>query len=101
MVLHLTSRKSGGVGFFCLLPIYFNHFIEYGVIQKTLCAIDVLAYQSKESGGVYFVYLKGTILEDRSHKLVAVVFIVVVLKLVVVFLSNVLLGVLYYEVLTQ
>ena len=100
MILHLTSRKSG-CGIFCrLLPIYLNHFIEYGVIQETLCAIDVLAYQSKEGGGVYFVYLKGTILEDRSHKLVTVVFIVVVLKLVVVFLANVFLGVLYYEILT-
>ena len=101
MILHLTSRKSGVWDFFCLLPIYLNHFIEYDVIQETLCAIDVLAYQSKEGGGVYFVYLKRTILEDRSHKLVAVVFIVVVLKLVVVFLSNVFLGILYYEILTQ
>ena len=91
---------SGEWDFFCLLPIYLNHFIEYSAIQETLCAIDFLAYQSKESGSVYFVYLKGTILEDRHHKLVAVVFIVVVLKLVVVFLANVFLGVLYYEILT-
>ena len=53
---HISQVR--GWGFFVFLPIYLNHFIEYDAIQETLCAIDVLAYQSKEGGGVYFVYLK-------------------------------------------
>lgn len=89
-----------GVDFYLssvLLPIYLHHLLEQYASNEALCAIDVLAYQTKQGGSMCLVDFKPTILDGLGDELMAVEFVVVVLNLVVVFPPNVLLCIVQYH----
>ncbi len=82
-----------------LLPVDFYNLVEMAIIYKTGCTVDVLPNQPKQSRGVYLLYSKVAVIQDRCHKLVTVVFVVVVLEFVVIPLANVLVSLYHYRYL--